>query len=60
MTFIYTDRNGVEWAVTSYGMTRLFRKRTPWIRFTQWVKRILAVVGLMLLLAGCVWAAGCK
>ena len=37
MTFIYTDRNGVEWAVTSYGMTRLFRKRTLWARFTTWL-----------------------
>ncbi len=41
MTFIYTDRNGVEWAVTSYGMTRLFRKRTLWARFTTWLRRVL-------------------
>ena len=41
MTFIYTDHNGVEWAVTSYGMTRLFRKRTLWARFTTWLRRVL-------------------
>ena len=53
-TWLFVDKDGVEWRVSSYGMTRTFRKRTPWIRFTHWVKRILAVVGLMLLLAGCV------
>ena len=44
MRIIYLDKNGVEWAVTSYGMTRLFRRRTLWIRFTAWVCRVWAVV----------------
>ena len=43
MRIIYLDKNGVEWAVISYGMTRLFRRRTLWIRFKAWVRRMWAV-----------------
>lgn len=31
-TWLFVDKDGVEWRVTSYGMTRTFRKRTPWQR----------------------------
>lgn len=29
---IHLDQAGIEWAVTSSGMTRMFRRRTLWIR----------------------------
>lgn len=45
MTYIYTDPHGVEWVVTSYSMTRLFRRRTPWRRFVAWLARAIGVGG---------------
>ena len=39
-TWLFVDKDGVEWRVTSYGMTRTFRKRTLWIRFVAWLRRM--------------------
>ena len=41
---IHMDEHGIEWAVTSSGMTRMFRRRTLWIRFSAWVRRAWKVV----------------
>ena len=39
-TWLFVDKDGIEWRVSSYSMTKTFRKRTWWIRFMAWVRRV--------------------